>query len=97
MTVIDDPPVVSGAWREGDPVGHRQFADLGDLRLERGGALPAVLTVLAALTWHLGEGTLTRMALDRALALEPGYRLALLLERMVDLAIRPGQVLSSTG
>ena len=58
---------------------------------------PAVLTVLAALTWHLGEGTLTRIALDRALALEPGYRLALLLERMVDLAIRPGQVLSSTG
>ena len=58
---------------------------------------PAVLTVLAALTWHLGEGTLTRMALDRALALEPGYRLALLLERMADLAIRPGQVLSSTG
>lgn len=58
---------------------------------------PAVLTVLATLTWHLGEGTLTRLALDRALALEPGYRLALLLERMVDLAIRPGQALSSTG
>lgn len=58
---------------------------------------PAVLTVLASFTWHLGEGTLTRVALDRALALDPGYRLALLIERMLDLAIRPSRVLSSTG
>ena len=57
----------------------------------------AVLSVLASLTWHLGDGTLTRVALDRALALDPGYRLALLIERMVDLAIRPGRALSSTG
>jgi hypothetical protein len=57
----------------------------------------AVLSVLASLTWHLGDGTLTRIALDRALALDPGYRLALLIERMLDLAIRPGRVLSSTG
>ncbi len=35
-------PPASGAWREGDPVGRRQFRDIGPLRLERGGALPAV-------------------------------------------------------
>ncbi len=35
-------PPASGAWREGDPVGRRQFADVGALRLERGGVLPAV-------------------------------------------------------
>jgi len=32
---------------------------------------------------------LTRIALDRALRVDPHYRLAQLLERMVDLAIRP--------
>ena len=57
----------------------------------------AVPSVLASVTWHLGDGTLTRVALDRALALDPSYRLALLIERMVDLAIRPGRALSSTG
>jgi len=47
-----------------------------------------VLTVLANYAWWLGDGALTRVALDRALAHDPGYRLALLLERMVDLGLR---------
>ena len=51
-------------------------------------AAPA-LTVLANLTWWLGDGALTRVALERALDVEPDYRLARLLDRMVDLAIRP--------
>lgn len=59
-------------------------------------ALPDVwavsaLTVLASFTWWRGDGALTRIALDRALRADPHYRLAQLLERMVDLAIRPGQ------
>ena len=49
----------------------------------------APLTVLASFTWWRGDGALTRIALDRALAVDPDYRLARLLERMVDLAIRP--------
>ena len=57
-------------------------------------ALPDVwavsaLTVLATFTWWRGDGALTRIALDRALRVDPHYRLAQLLERMVDLAIRP--------
>ena len=51
--------------------------------------LPAPLTVLASFTWWRGDGALTRIALDRALAVDPDYRLARLLSRMVDLAIRP--------
>lgn len=51
-------------------------------------AAPA-LTVLACFTWWRGNGALTRAALDRALRCQPDYRLARLLERMVDLAIRP--------
>ena len=50
---------------------------------------PAPLTVLANHTWWHGDGALTRIALERALVVEPDYRLARLLERMVDLSIRP--------
>ncbi|MDR1151474.1 MAG: homoserine O-acetyltransferase [Bifidobacteriaceae bacterium] len=32
-------PPASGAWREGDPPGHRQFAEIGPVLLERGGLL----------------------------------------------------------
>jgi hypothetical protein len=49
----------------------------------------APLTVLANLAWWLGDGALARTCLERALDASPGYRLALLLERMLDLGIRP--------
>jgi Domain of unknown function (DUF4192) len=82
---------------------HRNVGDveqvIGLQRIERRlcelcAALPdawavAVLTVLASFTWWRGDGALTRIALDRALRVDPQYRLARLLERMVDLAIRP--------
>src|SRR3954462_7168126 len=41
------PP--DGAWREGGPVGRRQFAAVGDLGLERGGTRPGVR--IAYETW----------------------------------------------
>ena len=40
-SVLGKPPA-TGAWREGDPVGNRQFASLGPMTLERGGELPSV-------------------------------------------------------
>ena len=40
---------VTGAWREGDDPGEREFADIGPLELELGGRLPAVR--LAYETW----------------------------------------------
>lgn len=49
MTVTNHPPSVTGAWREGDPVGRRRFAHIGDLPLERGDVLPAV--TIAYETW----------------------------------------------
>lgn len=52
---------------------------------------PGPLTVLANLTWWLGNGAMTRIALDRAIAADPQYRLAVLLDRAVDLAIRPSR------
>ncbi len=50
---------------------------------------PGVLTVLASYAWFLGDGALATVALDRALTIDPAYRLAQLVERMVSLAIRP--------
>ncbi|MBF0671484.1 MAG: homoserine O-acetyltransferase [Salinibacterium sp.] len=46
--LIGKPPA-SGAWREGDPAGHRRFANLSPLRLERGGHIPNVR--MAFETW----------------------------------------------
>jgi len=51
-------------------------------------AIPA-LSVLASYVWWRGDGALARIALARALRCDPDYRLAQLLQRMVDLAIRP--------
>jgi homoserine O-acetyltransferase len=43
------PPPVTGAWRDGDDLGRRRFADVGDLRLESGATLPGVR--MAYETW----------------------------------------------
>jgi homoserine O-acetyltransferase/O-succinyltransferase len=50
-----DPSLVTGAWREGDPPGRRQFADLGDLVLDSGRTLPEVR--LAYETWGTYDGS----------------------------------------
>jgi hypothetical protein len=55
-----------------------------------------VLTVLANVALHEGDGTLARVALDRALEHSPGYTLARLLSRMLDLGIRPDDVPTDT-
>jgi hypothetical protein len=47
------------------------------------------LAVLANLAWWRGDGALARSCLDRALTASPGYRLARLLERLLDLGVRP--------
>ncbi|MEH3033933.1 MAG: homoserine O-acetyltransferase [Aeromicrobium erythreum] len=53
LTTQDLPPV-TGAWREGDPVGSRRFTDVGPLTLESGEKLPAV--TLAHETWGEWRG-----------------------------------------
>jgi hypothetical protein len=90
--VLSEPP-----WLGGDEP--EMLGVIGQQRVERrlcdlSAALPdplavSTLTVLASFAWWRGDGALTRVALDRALRVDPHYRLAQLLERMVDLAIRP--------
>lgn len=54
-------------------------------------AVPS-LTLLATYAWWAGNGTVAWSALDRAGAIDPGYRMAELLRRMVGAGIRfPGQ------
>ena len=55
-------------------------------------AAAAVCTVTAHVAWADGDGAVARAALDRALRLEPGYRLAGLLARLVDHGLRFGPV-----
>lgn len=61
-SLLGKPPP-TGAWREGDPVGGRQFAHLGSQSLEFGGELPAVR--LAFESW----GTLNADASNAILVL----------------------------
>ena len=51
-------------------------------------AAAAVCTVTAHVAWADGEGAVARAALDRALRVEPGYRLAGLLARLVEHGLR---------
>ncbi len=55
----------------------------------REGGAPA-LTLLAWLAWWRGEGSRARMLLERALAHDEEYRLAVLLARMLEAGTGPG-------
>jgi hypothetical protein len=81
--MVDTDPGSTGPQRAGADSLIRLCAMLPDDM-----AAPA-LSVLASFTWWRGDGALTRVALARALRCDPDYRLALLLQQMVDLAIRP--------
>ncbi|MBM3668770.1 MAG: homoserine O-acetyltransferase [Actinobacteria bacterium] len=50
----DGLPPATAAWREGDPVGDRRFADLGELRTASGATIPAVR--VAYETWGTLNG-----------------------------------------
>ncbi len=53
------------------------------------GVAAPFLTVVANLAWWTGDGTVARVALERALVCDPEHRLAQLLSQMVDLGVRP--------
>jgi hypothetical protein len=53
---------------------------------------PGPLTVLGHVAWWMGDGAMARTAVQRALEVDPDYRLAVLLERMVDVAVRPRRI-----
>ena len=50
---------------------------------------PAPASLLAFTAWQSGEGALANIAIDRALAADPGYSLAQLLRDIMDAGVPP--------
>ncbi|QNN50734.1 DUF4192 family protein [Phycicoccus endophyticus] len=93
-----------GTWRPGgvDPderpaVLERLLAVCRRVPDERPTEAAAVCTTAAHLAWQAGDGAVARSALERALRVEPGYRLAQLLARLIALGLRPDQLLDRAG
>lgn len=81
------------AWARMVPE-HRQahlalWADI--VRRADGPWLPAPASLLAFTAWQAGDGTLANIALDRALAADPGYSMALLLRDILAAGVPPSQ------
>ena len=81
------------AWARMVPE-HRQahlslWADI--VRRTDGPWLPAPASLLAFTAWQAGDGTLANIALDRALAADPGYSMALLLRDILTAGVPPSQ------
>jgi hypothetical protein len=88
---LTDLRVRDDAWARMEP-GHCQ-AHLRlwtDLVRRAGPALvPAPAALLAFVAWQSGNGALAGLAIDRALAADPGYSLALLLQDVIAAGIPP--------
>ncbi|WP_460460732.1 DUF4192 family protein, partial [Angustibacter peucedani] len=55
------------------------------------------LTLLALQHWHAGDGALANACVDRALAIDPGYRMALLADQLLRAGVAPSWVDRSRG
>lgn len=50
---------------------------------------PPVLTLVAHLAWWAGDGSVAAIALERARGVDPEYRLAELMDRLLSVGVRP--------
>lgn len=67
-------------------------AVLREVAAHRPGAAAPALTLLALAAWWTGDGARASVLVARALELEPGYRLAELVEQTLDHGVPPGWV-----
>jgi hypothetical protein len=91
MVALAGLPVRDDAWARMVP-GHRDahLALWGDIvRHATGEWSAAPASLLAFTAWQSGDGTLANIALDRALAADPGYSMALLLRDILDAGVPP--------
>jgi uncharacterized protein DUF4192 len=79
------------AWSRMDPAEWKSHLQLwlGLTRLALPGYLPAPASLLAFVAWQSGNGALANVALDRALADDPHYSMALLLRQVIDSGAPP--------
>jgi hypothetical protein len=89
--VLRDLRVRDDAWSRMQPehrAAHlRLWTDL--TRMARPGFVPAPASLLAFVAWQSGNGALANVALDRALADDPLYSMALLLRQVIDSGAPP--------
>ncbi len=91
--VLAHLPVRDDAWARMDPEyrdAHlRLWSDV--VRRARRGYLAAPASLLAFTAWQSGEGALANIAIDHALAADPGYSLAHLLRDILDAGVPPSE------
>jgi hypothetical protein len=89
--VLEDLPVRDDAWARMDPDHNeahlRLWTDV--TRLARPGYVAAPAALLAFTAWQSGDGAFANVALDRALADQPGYSMAKLLRQALDSGAPP--------
>jgi Domain of unknown function (DUF4192) len=89
--VLAQLPVRDDAWARMDPEyqgAHlRLWTDVVRRACPR--FVPAPASLLAFTAWQAGDGALANIALDRALASDPGYSMALLLRDIMDAGVPP--------
>jgi hypothetical protein len=88
---LKDLRVRDDAWARMDPAHRtahqRLWTDL--TRRARSGYVPAPASLLAFVGWQSGNGALANVALDRALADDPQYSMALLLRQVITSGAPP--------
>ena len=82
-------PVRDQAWPITEGAAHH-IALWSDLtRRARTDLVPAPASLLAFAAWRTGDGTLATLALNRALAADPDYRMAQMLNQIVQAGLPP--------
>lgn len=90
VVISDDDDHPDAVCRAGLDLDRRIAAGLEVLcRTTPASQAAPVLTVLASLRWSKGDGARARVALDKVLAIDPTYSLALLLDQVIAHGIRP--------
>jgi hypothetical protein len=89
--VLRDLRVRDDAWSRMDPGRREMYLRLWtDLtRRARPGYVAPAASLLAFAAWQCGNGALANIALDRALADDPGYSMARLLRQVIDAGVPP--------
>jgi len=88
---LKDLRVRDDAWARMDP-GHREAHRLlwtDVVRRAQPGHVAAPASLLAFVAWQCGDGALANVALDRALADDPAYSMALLLRQVISAGAPP--------
>jgi len=83
----------TGAWLDGvrEQGGLELFRELSR-RAAESDVVPAVSTLLGLFAYRCGDGALANVAFDRALAADPGYRFARLLQHALHAGMHPSEL-----